>query len=182
MSHTKITPYLTNIKNWQSIVQNKWILFDSDAIIALTKNNTLGVFDDFQELGVICCTIHPVYVELLATKFSNERTIRQAIIDSNNFNILPLRAYQLEKSRNIQIYLERYECFPSPTDLYLAGMLATFKNNNKILLLTGDLSHFHSSIFNREAYLVLQNEKQCRVLCFLSLDNDSIWDLPRIFY
>lgn len=173
MIKQKIVPYLESLSEWKDIVKNKHVLFDSDAIISLIEYEALSVFEVFKSLDVTNCYIHPVYTEILRTDKLSKRNFRQAIITNNDFAMLPLTINDFNKASQVQKWLSNTNCFPSPTDLYLSGKMAEF-HHDRILLLSGNLRDFPFPLFNRVGGIVLQNNKQSRILSFLCVNHDEL--------
>lgn len=165
-----LTPYLNSLPDWKDFIKDKWILYDADSIIAILEYGAKDFFETIQDLNVTNCLIHPTKTELLRTNDKNKRAIRLSLFNEYEFQTLPLKEAHLEKASDIQLWLSGQKCFPSPWDLYLGGVLATFTHNN-IVLLSGNLSDLPHPLFKRESYLVLQNANSSRLLTFLSLDH-----------
>ena len=173
MTSLRIPPFLTELPKWKDVVRRKHILFDTDAIVSILSFKAEDVFVDLKNVEVVNCFIHPVYVELFSTKRSIERASRLLILNNYKFRYLPLTKREFDNARRIQLWLTSRERFPAPTDLYLGGTLASFKPKS-IFLLTGNISDFQHPLFKREAGIVLQSNKQSRILSFLSIDHSEL--------
>lgn len=169
-----ITPYLDNLEPWSETVKNKYILFDTDAIISILEYNSVILCDEFNKLGVTFCLIHPVYVELLKTENAVKRIDRQTFLNDYKFIYLPLTIKEMDIAKDIQQYLLTSKSFTaSPTDVYLGGRLGTLSNNS-IYLFTANLTDFPYPLFIRKAGIVLQSNKSCKILHLLQLDKSEL--------
>jgi len=168
-----ISPVLNDSPDWKNVCKLKHVLFDTDAIISIIEFGAQSLFDEFKNIKATNCYIHPTYTELLATDNSTKRVLRQNLILKKDFNMLPLTKNEFDNASNAQTWLALKKCYPSPTDLYLAGRLASFQHD-KILLLTGNISDFPYPLFERKAIIILQNEKQMKILSFLNINHEEL--------
>lgn len=119
------------------------------------------------------CLIHPVYIELLQTDNSAESFKRQNILSKYEFLSLLLTKKDFDMASDIQKWLTQNRSFTaSPTDLYLGSKLASFSKD--IFLLTGDLKDFPCPLYNRKARIILQNNKESKILYFLTFNHDEL--------
>ncbi|PJE58202.1 MAG: hypothetical protein COU81_02010, partial [Candidatus Portnoybacteria bacterium CG10_big_fil_rev_8_21_14_0_10_36_7] len=144
-------------------MKDKFLLFDTDAIISIISYKAEKIFDELKSLNVTNCYIHPVYAELLRTQSNAERIKRQSVISKFLFQKLPLVKKDFDNASLIQIWLFNKQRYPSPTDLYMAGKLESYPHND-ILLLTSNLNDFLHPLFKRTASIVLQNTVQTKII------------------
>lgn len=164
--------FLDDFPQCKNVLKDQHVLFDANVIISLLDNYNADFLDFLESLGVIFVTIHPVLVELMATNNPKKRIQRQTVINRYKFYSLPLTKNELDNARDIQSTLATMDCFPEPTDLYLAGMLS--KYGNKIFLATSNLSDFPNPLFVRKCFAVVQNDRHANLISFLQIDNSKL--------
>jgi len=145
-------------------------LFDTNSVIKIMFFQAEGVMTEFVKRRATPCYIDPIYAELAGTNSRKERIKRQEFIADHSFRKLPLTSKDMARAEMVQQWLSARDIFPGPMDLYIAGVLGAFSNNN-ILLLTSDLSHYPYPLFKREAYITLQAPRQNSILSLLSFDS-----------
>ena len=164
--------YLDSPTGCKTILANKHVLFDANVLISLMDAYSTDFLDFLQSINVTFTTIHPVLVELQRSNSSVKRAQRQSMISKYGFTILPLTKPELDNSRKVQVWLSGKECFPEPTDLYLAGTLSRYQKN--VYLATSNLSDFPYPLFTRECFTIVQNNKHANLISFLKIDNSQL--------
>lgn len=160
--------YLNNFPDSLKILEYKYLLFDSNVLINLLDDFNTEILDILQEHNVTFSIIHPVYVELLNTNNATKRAERQQALSTYKFNILPLNKLEFDYARETQVWLSLKQCFPEPTDLYLAGTIARYSPN--LFLVTSNLKHFPYPLFNRKCYAIIQNVNQAQIINFIKIN------------
>ncbi len=169
----QIETFLHEVPDWKEIISSeKFVLFDSDAVIAILKYKADGVMDEFHKKGVSCFTIHPVEVELKRTNSQNERSARELWLQKHDVGNYPFWKDEsiMKKVEEIRMYLQNLGRYPTPIDLYLGAIIGKFSTNKKTYLLTGNTNDFPLPLFRREAYIILQTKFTYKILVFLSVD------------
>lgn len=174
MSQNKIEPYLKKVSDWKTLIKDKHILFDTDAIVSIMKFEAEDILDDFKSQKAVCCYIDPVYIELMNTNSVQLRIKRQELLHTHSFNALPIRLINFDAVQDIQGWLSTFNIFPAPTDLYLAGILDHFVNSGSVILLTSNLSDFPYPLFKRKGYITLQANKNSKILSLLNFDKSLL--------
>lgn len=176
MKSFKLDPYLSQPKDWKQVLKGKHLLFDTDALISILAFKAESIFEDFKALDTKNCLIHPVYVELRRCDKEAEIFKRLQIIKEEHFSILPLTKEEIGQTNLIQDWLSSRSKKPSVTDLYLGGFMARYSHSSQknIILLSGNISDFIFPLFKREASIILQNDRQSKLLHCLSLNSDIL--------
>ena len=167
-----LQPFITEFSDWGKIVKGKYLLFDTDAIINIIHYSTHDFFKELKQLEVTNCFIHPVYIELMRTDKNIERLKRQVVVNESNFYEMPFTQDVFINAQIVQQSLASVNCFPSPADLYLSGFLA--KYHRSMFLLTRNTQDFPAQLFNREGYVIFQDEKHTCTLSLLSINPKSL--------
>jgi len=165
-------PYPTESQGWRSVLGDKWLILDSDAVISILSNNQLYVFDEIKEAGVNLLYIHPVLLELMNTNSATDKLRRTKLLVDYDFTELPLTATEIRLAARIQKSLP-LKCQPSPTDLYLGGTLARHNNGNTFLL-TANIRDFPMPIYSREGHVIIQTDFNLKTLTILSIDHSML--------
>lgn len=150
---------------------DKHILFDSDAIISLENYSVFDFYDELTSIGATFCIIHDVLIELMNTNNSKLRAKRGSMLGERSFFELHRRVDTVALARSIQEKLSSIDVYPSPTDLYIAGTAASYKD---LLILTANIKDFPDPLFKRISYVIFNNDKSNKLLTFLSVDRKQI--------
>lgn len=164
--------YPTEVANWTTLVPDKWILFDADAVISILEFNQQHIFDELQQLNAEMAFINPVLLELMNTNDPKRKLQRTKLFTDYEFLELPIHSQEIKLARQIQKSLP-FKCQPSPTDLYLGGTLAKHHNNN-CLLLTANIKDFPMPIYKRKGHILLQNDHSLKTLSLLTVDSSQL--------
>lgn len=167
-------PYPTEVQSWKTVVPDKWLIFDSDAIISILAFGQIHIFDELKELGVSFVYIHPCLLELMNTNQSEEKLRRTKLLVDYDFLELPLTQNEVKLASRIQRSLP-LKCQPSPTDLYLGGFLARHNGGDR-LLLTANIKDFPLPIYTRKGHILLQSDTNLKTLSILCTDNSMLID------
>lgn len=173
MNESGMQTYIWASSDWKTSCSGKCILFDTNAIIALIEYKAQKLMEDLGQCGAYGAYIHPVQVELLATQKELLRLERSDFMTVNGFNPLPLTSKHLELAIRLQAELNKYQCQPEPTDLYLGSVLAAHIGD-KMLILTGNVSDFPYPIYQRVGQIILQGNKSNQVLSLLDVDRSVL--------
>lgn len=156
---------------WENIVQNKWIILDTNTIINLIKyKDTEKFLEITDKLKVNLITLQPVVLELNRTNEKGERIKRNQFL--NSIDVLPIDESIRSNAGFIQkdMWLEDY--YPEPTDLYLASTIKKF-SNGKTLLATSNLDDFREPLFKKEGFLILSSKKSICPISLLSFQEEA---------
>jgi predicted nucleic acid-binding protein len=164
--------YPTEIAGWKKVVPDKWILFDTDAIISILKFEQEYIFNELYKLGAKFVYIHPVLLELMNTDNPRQKLQRTKLLRDYRFLELPLHADEIKLAGQIQNSLP-LKCQPSPTDLYLGGTLARHPHEN-CLLLTANIKDFPMPVYKRKGHILLQSDQNVKVLSLLVIDKAQL--------
>lgn len=163
-----MSPYLNEVPHWKNkLPKFSHILFDADAIITLMSFGAEGLIEELIREKFVLCFIEPVRTQLVATERGNQRADRLELLSECEFYRLPITEVMFQESRLVQQYLSRHNCFPDPTDLYLAGTLAI---NTNLFLATSNLKDFPTPLFIRKAFILLQGKKNTKVISLLEIN------------
>lgn len=164
--------YPTEITGWKNVLQGKWVIFDSDAIVSILANKQQYVFDQLKSVCTGFLYIHPVLLELMNTNSSLEKLSRTKLLIDFDFVKLPLTKSEIDFATQIQESLP-LNCQPSPTDLYLGGSTAHYANGNTFLI-TANIKDFPMPIYTREGHIILQTDNSLKVLTILSVNKQEL--------
>jgi len=166
-------PY-TNFPEWQSVVQGKWLIFDTDAIISILQFDSLDLLDLLKTLDTTFTYINPVLLELMNTDSSREKLRRASALSDYGFTELPLNAQEIRNADRIQkSWPLGIKGNPSATDYYLGGVLARY-NSGIAFLLTSNVKDFPQPIFTREAFIPLVNKTDFKGICVVGIDESKL--------
>lgn len=169
-------PYIKT-PDWDVVVKNKWLIFDADAVISIIEFKAENIFSLLKKLGSKFVYIHPVLLELMNTDRSTKKLQRSTLLAENEFLELPLRDEEMSLANRIQKSLPLgVKSKPSPTDFYLGATLAKYSKNERAFLLTSNVKDFPAPIFNRRAFLSLQNSTDVKTISILSIDMSKLLD------
>jgi hypothetical protein len=163
----RLKPFLGHLPNWKKFLKNKYLIFDTDAIVSISKYNASNLLDELIKLNADLNFIDPVHKELFAT--DNKKDVSERVEVMQKMKELPLTPTEIRHANTIQKELTIHDCHPSPTDLYLAGFLMKY-NNNKTFLITSNLKDFPFPIFKRNSSIILQSNNSTKTLSVLSLN------------
>lgn len=155
-----------NLCNWEKIIENKWILLDTNTIINLIKyNDTENFLEITNTLNSSLITLQPVVLELNRTNSKGDRIKRNQFL--NFIDVLGIDQSIKNNSELIQkdMWLEDY--YPEPVDLYLASAIKKF-SNGKTLLATANLDDFREPLFKKEGFIILSDIKSTCTISLLS--------------
>ena len=110
MTFSSLEPYIKKPADWMAVIKDRHILFDADAIITILSQKAEAIFDDFKDLNVKNCIIHPVYVELQRIDKESEIFKRLKLISDHDFSFLPILKEELEHTNAVQSWLYRQHC------------------------------------------------------------------------
>jgi hypothetical protein len=157
--------------DWRPLVANKWLLWDTSAVMKVVEFEADDLFAELERLGVINLYISPVQIELAATA-DRKAVIQRADMLAKHFDYpFPFTQNEIEMARKIQSAMSS-TCNPGPTDLYLGATLAN-QNSDLIRLLTGDLKDFPDPFFKRDAYIMLQSSRHSFPLGVLTTNKSN---------
>lgn len=162
--------------DWRRVVQNKHLIFDTDAIITLLAFQAEDIFNRLKDLNVTFNYIHPVVLELMATGSQAEKSKRTSVLLDYDFTMLPIAAK--EQSLAVQIQSARplnYKGNPSVADYYLAAALAKYAHTDS-LLLTSNVKDFPLPLFPRKAVIPLTNMSDLKTVAILGFDQSKLTD------
>lgn len=162
----------TEVKGWKSIVKDKWLLVDSDAIISIIAFNQEYIFDELKALNVSLLYIHPVLLELMNTNSPATKLQRSKLLVDYDFTELSIKDTEMKSSAQIQRSLP-LTCQPSPTDLYLGSIIAKHNEKDR-LLLTANIRDFPLPLYTREGHIILQSDTNIKTLTILCLDASKL--------
>jgi len=165
-------PYPTEVQGWKTVAADKWIIFDTDAVISILEFGQLYILDELKELHAEFVYINPVLLELMNTNDAKRKLQRSKVLVDYDFIELPLHQEEIKLAGRIQKSLP-LRCQPSPTDLYLGGTLARHHEENR-LLLTANIKDFPLPIYTRKGHLLLQNDHSLKTLSLLCTDNTQL--------
>lgn len=168
---SKIEPYLKDIPIWQNLVKDRYVILDTDSVIAILEYGAnIQLMEEFISINVDLSTINLVGIELMNTNSEAKRTQRLSFMELLKVQDLPIyndKSVQ-ENVGILQSYLQNEQKYPSPTDLLLAATLVRYNQN--AYLLTGNTTDFPLPLFKRVAFLILQNKFTYKILTFLQVD------------
>lgn len=166
-----MTEYASEINPWQTIVKDKWVIFDTDAIISITAFKQTDVLEDLQKVAAGFALIHPVQLELLNTNSSTERLSRNKLLADFDFIELPLQNRHFEAATQIQASMP-LSSRASPADLYLGSVLIDHHDDR--LILTANIKDFPMPIYPRVGHILLQDDHKVKLLTLLSMDKSQV--------
>jgi predicted nucleic acid-binding protein len=164
--------YETEAGGWKDAARNKWIIFDTDAIVSILSFGQTYIFDEFKEAGAEFLYMHPVLLELMNTDSEKKKLLRAKLLADYGFLEHPLTVKELKHAAQIQESLP-LKATPSPTDLYLGGKLAEHHNEDR-LLLTANIKDFPAPLYTRKGYVLLQSESNVKLLTLLCVDKTQL--------
>ncbi len=171
---------IDDISAWKAIVKDKWLLFDTCAINIIVDHKAYSIFETLKLLNVKNKYIHPISMELKNTNDPKLAAIRASVLDANDFESTVFDIQTFELADKIQFYLSNQGCRPSPIDLYLGATMAKYKQDS-ILVLTNNLKDFPKPLYERLGYIVVEGEKQSRLLAIVSLNKSELDKTDKIF-
>jgi hypothetical protein len=121
------------IVDWREFLRDKWLLWDTCAIIRLIDYKAEDIFSDLNSLGVKSVYIHPVQLELLATA-DQKQAIKRAVLMTQELTLIPFTIKELIMAKKIQAAIGSTSP-PSAVDLYVGATLAN-NNPDKMCLIT----------------------------------------------
>lgn len=165
-----------DLTNCSEILKNRHLLFDTDAIISIVSFNSTAAMDELAQAHVANCIINPVKVELIRNSRGKEGSKRAAFLSAYSFiNLMPMMNIKSVEDHvgRIQQWMFRNDCDPSVTDLYLAAVLASYRNES-LFLLTANLKDFPLPLFTRRSRIILESKKNLKVLSVLSFNHEAL--------
>lgn len=162
------------IISWKDVASNKWILFDTDAIISILAFNSTVILENMKSKKVKFLYIHPVYLELMNTNRATEKLTRSKLLLDYYFVNVSLNSKHFDLADVIQKSMP-LKSTPSPADLYLGSVIAKFESNNA-LLLTANIKDFPMPLFKRLGHVLLQNDTNIKLSTLLSVDKKYLID------
>lgn len=164
------TSYIDSFYNWSSKLKNKYLLFDTSAIINILEYSSRDLMDKLKELNVDLSTIEPVYIELLTTDNDAKRVEKQSFIQEYEFHILPITKNNFENARTLQVELRTLRCYPSPTDLYLGSILSNYSSSGMVLI-TCDHKDFPEPAYSKKGQIILRSNNSLAILSVLGKES-----------
>lgn len=161
-----------NLHNWQEVVKDKSILFDTNVFITTQQFGAEQLFTELQLLNVKMWIPAPVRTELLNINSKIDREKRIRLLLKYQVNQLKLTSDITDSIDKIQEAYSELNCYPSVVDLYLASYMLRL-NNGITLLMTSNIKDFPSPLFSREGYITLQNSKSVITFCLLKINKLS---------
>lgn len=164
-------PY-QDFPDWQEVVKDKHLIFDTDAIISLIAFEAEEVFGKLKKLGATLNFVNPVLLELMSTESSKEKLKRNSVLSYYGFNELPLTITELKNASRIQQSLPLgIKGNPSAADFYIGGALVHYSH---AYLLTSNIKDFPMPIFTRKAFIPLINKTDFKAICIVGLDSSKL--------
>lgn len=166
-----LSAYSSEIQPWKSVVEGKWVIFDTDAIASIMVFDRLDLMDELKGVASGFAVIHPVQLELFRTNSSKERIARMKLLNDYDFVEIPLNSRELRAAMDIQKSLP-VTSQPSAVDLYLGATLINHHNDR--LVLTANIKDFPMPMYPRVGHMLLQDDRKTKLFTFLSLDREQI--------
>lgn len=157
--------------DWKSLLADKWLLWDTSAIIKVIKFEGEGIFGELKNNKTENVYIHPVQLELLATKVKQDSLKRSAIM-AEYLEIMPFTNKELVMARKLQTAIGTI-AQPSPSDLYIGATLAA-SSSDKFFLITHNIKDFPAPYFVKECYITLYTDLGICSLAILSFNKTSL--------
>ena len=151
-------------------MQLKHLVFDNDALVSINDYNSESLLQEFVDAKSQLCYIDPVFIELSNTNNAKLRIQRQNILSRFKFSQLPISLVTSQRLRTLHSWLTMNSVFPSPTDIYLAGILDHFSLNQSVILVTSNIKDFPEPLFIKVGFIILHGEKSCKVLTLLKIN------------
>lgn len=159
--------------DWREFLKDKWLLWDTCAVINVIKYDEDELFSQLKENGVKNVYIHPIQLELLATSDAKEAIKRADILDKE-LELLPFTVNELKTAKNLQVAISTGSTSPPQAmDLYVGATLAN-NNPEKMCLITHNIKHFPSPYFKQECYITLHNDRSASSLAILTFNKSSL--------
>lgn len=163
--------------NWKQLVKNKWLIFDTDAVISLIEFNATDVLEKMKSSRVVFSYIHPVLLEIMNTDSEKKAIERSELLDRYDFIQLPLTKNETNLATKIQNSLPvNLKCQPSATDFYLGGTLAKYAESKKAFLLTSNTKDFPQPIYTRENFIILTNAQDVKCISIIGVNTKELLD------
>lgn len=162
-----LAPYI----DWHEFLKDKWLLWDTCALIRVIEYKAVEVFDELLHIGVQNVYIHPVQLELLATA-DQRKALERAATLAESLSPIRFGARELEKARQLQVAIGATSP-PSAVDLYVGATLAN-NNADKMCMITENIKDFPSPYFHQKCYINLQDIRGSASLAILSFDKNSL--------
>lgn len=162
-----LAPYV----DWHGFLKDKWLLWDTCALIRVIDYKATEVFEELAGIDVQNVYIHPVQLELLATA-DRRKAIERAATLTESLIPIPFGVKELKKAREIQVAIGSTSP-PSAVDLYVGATLAN-NNPDKMCMITENIKDFPAPYFRQECYINLQDIRGSASLAILTFDKDSL--------
>ena len=158
-------------KDWHEVLLKKWLLWDSSAVIRIIQYEAEEIFDELKKIETTNVYIHPVQLELLATKVKADSLKRSAIM-AEHLDLMPFTIKEIEMATKLQVAIG-IKSQPSAADLYIGATLAG-KNSDKFYMITHNIIDFPAPYFKKEGYVTLFSDIGVCSLAILSFDEMSM--------
>lgn len=162
---------LAPVVDWHTFLKNKWLLWDTCALIRVVDYKATEVFEELTAVGVENVYIHPVQLELLATA-DQKKAIKRAATLAENLIPIPFGNKELDKAREIQLAIGSTSP-PSAVDLYVGATLAN-NNPEKMCMITENIKDFPAPYFTQQCYITLQDVRGSASLAVLTFNKESL--------
>ena len=153
----------------KGVVHDKWLLWDTSALIRVVDCDAEEVFEKLMELGISeNVTIKPVILELGATGDAKTAVKRADYAERFITNIIKLNIDTThDNTEKIQASMPA-QSQPGAVDLMLASSLSQY--NSKMLFITENIKDFPEPLFNKVGFLMVSNSGRSFGLTILKMD------------
>ncbi len=168
--------YQTDLEPLKKILENKFILLDSNVLIyAYDRPDLLAPVFDFISLSKCA----PVYFPLIEFEFKRGdinddlRKKKQELIDNLKMANMPLKSDDIFKNANAiaNAYAVKKHDKASIVDCFIAAYIQKYKEN--LFLLTSNYRDFPEFLFDRLLVYPLDTGKDIHPLVFCSYNQDK---------
>lgn len=151
------------------------IIIDNNFLIDAVRHpeKFASIIKSILDCNVQLITIDAVLIEYYKGSNNKEDISRkEAVLNSLNLTVVPTDKNIAQNGLELAVVYQHNGKGVSVTDYYLAGALMKY-NKSHACLLSRDHSDFPSSIFKKEAYLVVDYERSVQTFILYSFDEKS---------
>lgn len=157
--------------DWRKLLVNKWLLWDTSAIIKAIQYDAGDIFQELESIKVENVYISPVELELLATKDKAEK-LRRAEIMTDHLWLMPFTIKELNRAKVLQAAIGNIGQ-PSAADLYVGATLAASSSDN-FYMVTHNIKDFPAPYFKKECYMTFYTDTGVCSLAILRFEKTSL--------
>lgn len=158
----------------ESLLKDKWLLWDTCALIRTTDCDADKLFRQLAKLWVENVTIKPVLLELGAT---NDQKLALKRADYADRHISVVLKTNIDGPRDSTTVVQEAlpkSSQPGAVDLMLASTLVQYGGGKKMLLVTENIKDFPEPLFTKEGFMMVSNETKSFGLTLLTIDSSKL--------